>query len=81
MTHEQFLQHEEDCDRLQGYAEVNRTRELLELADRCLLGQMVQDGDPPDGVNVLFASKASCDSENCPCHDYPQVTSMSMDGP
>ena len=38
------------------YAAINRTRELLEYADRCLLAQMVEDGDPPDGVVVEVIS-------------------------
>lgn len=44
---------ENEYEEASYYAAINRTNELLEYADRCLLGQVVEDGDPPDGVVVV----------------------------
>lgn len=40
-------------DRIACLEAAGRVDALLEFADRCLLGQMVEDGDPPDGMVVV----------------------------
>lgn len=43
---------DDDDDRISCLEAAGRVDALCEYADRCLLGQVVQDGDPPDGVVV-----------------------------
>jgi len=46
----------DDNDNTRADAAEQRTLQLLEAADACLLGQQVTGGDPPDGVVVEVVS-------------------------